>query len=140
MDDDTSTISFREGYTPTEDVAQLLVGKSIDSVDIETKTISLSDGALLTVVPNQGSCCPAGDFFLTELNSVENIISSVELAQHYDKSRSNDRNEVYEIFVYAGAVPVAQRLIEVSGNAGNGYYGSGFRIAVSLPEDQGEAF
>lgn len=118
--------------TPADELTALFVGKSIDSVDQAAGTLTLSDGTVLTVVPNfQQGWDGDGDFFLDRITAVENAIVAVEAITGYDTELPEGRRETYRINVYTAGVPTGQELISVSGDAGNGYYGSGFQIFVS---------
>lgn len=115
---------------PTAELNELLVGKSIVSVDENAATLTLSDGAVLTIVPNLGEGYDGGDFFLDRITAVENAITAVEAVTDYDGS-VQDRADLYRINVYTAGIPALQEIISVSGDIGNGYYGSGFSILVS---------
>lgn len=73
---------------------------------------------------------PAGDFFLQSLGSVKNAIAAVELRDHYDVG-AEDNQDVYEIFVYTESISNEQRLVEVTGGAGNCYSDAGFKLLVT---------
>jgi len=115
---------------PQAELEALLIGKKIVSTDLYEGTIALSDGTYLKVVPNFDGGPSGGDFFLQSLGSVENAITAVELRDHYDVS-ADENPDVYEIFVYTEGVPNEQRLVEVTGDAGNCYYGAGFKLLVT---------
>lgn len=115
---------------PTAELNELLVGKSIVSVDQDAATLTLSDGTVLSIVPNLGEGYDGGDFFLDRITAVENAITAVEAVTAYDGS-IQDRADIYRINVYTAGIPALQELISVSGDIGNGYYGSGFSILVS---------
>lgn len=117
---------------PTEDLTALLVGKSVSSVDTAAGTLTLSDGAVLTIVPNFGEGWDGeGDFFLDRISTVENAIVAVEAATDHDGALPQGRTETYRINVYTAGIPALQELVSVSGDSGNGYYGSGFTVLVS---------
>lgn len=114
---------------PTAAFNELLVGKSIVSVDQDAATLTLSDGAVLTIVPNLGEGYDGGDFFLDQITAVENAITAVEAVTDHDGS-VQDRADIYRINVYTAGIPALQELISVSGDIGNGYYGSGFCVLI----------
>ena len=88
----------------------------------------LDDGTVLKIVPNEGcSGCGAGTFYIQELNTCDNIITDVQI--EYDVCR--DDEEYIRIFVLAEDTRI--KIIDVSGNEGNGYYGRGFVIYVEKP-------
>lgn len=115
---------------PQAEIETLLVGKRVVATDLYEGTLTLSDGTYLKVVPNFDGGPSGGDFFLQSLGSVENAITAVELRAHYDVS-ADENPDVYEIFVYTEGVPNEQRLVEVTGDAGNCYYGAGFKLLVT---------
>jgi len=128
-----NTISYdHRSKPPKAELTELLVGKSIIEVDIEEKLILLSDGTELTIEPNEAECCD-GEFALTVLQGAENAITSVKLKDRFDGKRASRQQDVFELFVYTEGVRHAQKLVEVAGHEGQGYYGSGFRIHVSKP-------
>jgi len=129
-------LRYQSGLKPPKaELTELLVGKSVVAVDIEEKLILLSDGTELTIEPNVGICCENGEFSLIALQASENIITSVKLKDRVDEKRPSSQQDVYELFVYAEGVRHAQKLVEVAGYEGNGYYGSGFKIHVAAPQD-----
>lgn len=94
----------------------------------------LDDGTVLKIVPNEGcSGCGAGYFYIDELNTCDNIITDVQI--EYDTGRYNrnfdSNDECIRIFVLAEDTRI--KIIDVSGNEGNGYYGRGFVIYVEKP-------
>lgn len=139
-------------YTLTEDdrkaIAELFVGRKIVDVNLEKVripgqdefyfrhepaqgTMTLDDGTVLYVIPNQGGClCGAGDYFLDELRSTDNIITSARLDETNDGSYGGDAY-TWELFVFTDNEQI--NAMTISGDDGNGYYGSGFRIQVVKP-------
>ena len=55
---------------PTAELNELLVGKSIVSVDQDAATLTLSDGTVLTIVHNLCEGYDGGDFFLDGITAV----------------------------------------------------------------------
>ena len=139
-----------EGVTRlTEDdhdqIAELLMGKTVVKVDDEH--LLLSDGTVLKAIGHEGGCaCSAGDYDLTELNGVDNIITSVEfddhpagdgdpwgdeLAEHQKCEHGPGEDKYtghYRIWVYAENQKI--NLMTVEGSDGNGYYGTGYGLLV----------
>jgi hypothetical protein len=112
-----------------EEIAQLLVGRRVEKVSEDT--LLLDDGTILEVQGNEGGCsCSSGDYFLTELNNVDNAIMSVEIDRSVKDGEDEycEPDEVYTIFVYAENEKI--KLAEFEGSDGNGYYGTGFQITV----------
>jgi len=93
----------------------------------------LDNGTLLKIIPNQGGCaCSAGDYDLKALNGTENVITAVDFDYHptgddvpYDPMRPPGH---YRIFVLAGNKII--NLVDIEGDDGNGYYGTGYSILV----------
>lgn len=94
--------------------------------------LTLDDGTQVYVVPNQGGCsCGAGDYELANLAAVDNVITDVRVADvHCDMEYSEDAHS-YRLYVVADAVEV--NAVQVDGDDGNGYYGTGFELVVVGP-------
>lgn len=108
-------------------VAALLLGRRVEKVD--TDTIRLDNGIRLKLTGNDGGCsCGAGDYELTELNGVDNVITAVEFEDSPDGDDYLTGEGRYRIFVYADNVKV--NLATFEGTDGNGYYGTGYSIEV----------
>lgn len=118
--------SFEEG------IVELLVGRSVFRVSEDT--LELDDGRLLRFLGNSGGCsCGSGDYPLTELNGVDNIITKVEFVDSPGVDHPTDKGEGhYKIFVYADNKKI--NLATFEGHDGNGYYGTGYSIHVRTPE------
>lgn len=117
-------------YNDTEAIKDLFTGRKI--VKAEDSTLTLDNGVTVQVVPNDGCwMCINGNYSLTQLNKVKNVITNVEVVKKTD----NDDNTVYKIFVYAEGLPASsknkKKLVEVSGADGNGYYGTGYILEVT---------
>jgi len=136
----TKTLSHND----TEDIAALLTGRRIVAVeqghfdlpDQSWKTASgkltLDNGAVVLVVPNEGGCaCSAGDYALTSLAACDNIITSVNVvALDGHDDWGTDRS--YRIYVVADAVEI--NVVQIDGDDGNGYYGTGYELIVTVPQ------
>jgi hypothetical protein len=111
-----------------------------------TGTLKLSDGTILKVWGNDGGCaCDAGCYPLTELNTIDNAITNVEVeAQEggegdpcrtcgkgfcYEAGHDSGEEGHYRIFVFAEDQRF--KLAEFDGSDGNGYYGTGWWLQVS---------
>lgn len=107
--------------------------QALDWWDTEERSIgylTLDDGIELIVLPNRGACvCSSGDFDVTHLATVENVITRVEFAESGSEDWMSEQS--YTIFVYTGEEKI--NAVTVEGNDGSGYYGTGYEIAVSLP-------
>jgi hypothetical protein len=116
-------------------ITELLIGRKVEKVDAET--LRLDNGVRLRLRGNEGGCsCGAGDYELTELNGVDNVITNVEFV---DSPSGEDRggrdlggDGVYRIFVFADNERI--NLATFEGSDGNGYYGTGYSIEVLPPE------
>ncbi len=118
------TVTF--SHNETQEITDLLMGRKVVNVDKDIAT--LDDGRKLRFVGNDGGCaCSAGCYDLTDLNTVDNIITSVEF---YDSPAADgeDGEGVYKIFVYADNARI--NLASFEGTDGNGYYGTGYAITV----------
>ncbi len=115
-------------YDDEKAIGDLLMGKTV--VKVGDDTLALSDGTVLTIVPNEGGCsCGAGDYPIDELNGCpNNAIMNVVIKQVEDEPYGDTH---YQIFVLAEDRRI--KLLDVSGNDGSGYYGTGYWIEVYKP-------
>ena len=111
------------GYYQEEAIKNLFVGRMVTKA--ENNELTLSDGTVLQIVPNDGGCvCGAGDYWLENINKFENVITNVEVKEN----TTEDDFTVYQLFVYSGGVSTS--VADIKGDDGNGYYGTGFDIHV----------
>ena len=112
----------------TDAITELLMGRQVTKVsDAE---LLLDNGTVLRLEGNDGGCaCSAGCYDLTELNGCDNVITRVEFRNDPDDDYS-DENGVYQIFVYADNQKI--NLATFEGSDGNGYYGTGYSITVTV--------
>jgi len=109
------------------DISELLMGHKVTKITDDM--LFLDNGTKLTLMGNQGGCsCGAGDYELSELNGVDNIITAVEFVDDPSGDGFGPTVGVYKIFVYADNQKI--NLATFSGTDGNGYYGTGYRIHV----------
>lgn len=118
-------------YDDEKELSDLLVGRKIEKVD--EKTLRLDDGTVLEVYGNDGGCsCGSGDYDLTALSGVDNVITAVSIETGYadgkEREYFNGGDQWYRIFVYAENQQIM--VAEFEGDDGNGYYGTGFNILV----------
>jgi len=127
----------------TDAITELLMGRRIvsatrgtfnelftDSWSPVTGRLTLDNGTEIYVRPNQGGCaCDSGDYDLTHLVTVDNIITSVRLAEEGTGEYATDVS--YRIYVVADATEI--NVMAVDGNDGNGYYGTGYELIVVRP-------
>lgn len=116
-------------YNDNHDAIQaLLLGRRVAKVS--DHELRLDNGVVLVLPDTDGGCsCGSGDYALTTLNGVDNVITSVEFVDDpagdgYDPKATGK----YSIFVFADNQRV--NLATWEGNDGNGYYGTGYRIIV----------
>lgn len=109
-------------------IRELLVGRTVRVVD--ESTLELDNGIRLTVHGNDGcGGCSSGWYELKELNGMDSAIMNVEFVEEENSyGEGYWDNQIYRVFVYAEGI--SAKLIEVAGDDGNGYYGSGYWIDV----------
>lgn len=132
-EDDVEAIDFDE----QNEIRNLLLGRTVQKVADDH--LLLDDGTLLKIVPNQGGCaCSAGDYFLTDLNEVDNVVTAVDFKREdrewgeYDWE-AGEYATTFSIFVVAEDKKL--RLARIDGDDGNGYYGTGYTILVRRTSD-----
>lgn len=112
-----------------DSIRELLIGRKV--VKVADDTLQLDDGIRLKFVGHEGACCcESGDYDLTELNGVDNIITSVEFEDLPcgDAYPGREYPGTYKIFVFAANQKI--NLATFEGSDGNGYYGTGYKIIV----------
>lgn len=116
-----------------QEIKDLLIGHTIKVVN--SNSLILDNGTELRIEGNEGcGGCGAGWYSLTELNDCDNVITNVELVdEQIDADNWSDEHS-YKIFVYAENVKL--KLLQVDGDDGNGYYGTGYQIFVTLPKQE----
>jgi hypothetical protein len=113
-------------HTEEEEIRKLLLGTKITKVADDH--IRLSTGAMVKIVPT-GDCCV--QYTLDDLNSVDNIITAVEFITE-EKEGAEVWAGTYNVFVIAEDKYV--KAWSVSGDDGNGYYGTGYSLIARIPE------
>lgn len=121
-----------------EKIKALLMYRKIIKVDDDT--LYLDNGVELQVLPNEGCAgCGNGWYDIEELNGCDNAITNVEF--ECERLNPDDRwseEYSYKIFVYAEDVKI--KIVQVDGDDGNGYYGTGYSIRVKFPiNERGES-
>ena len=117
----------RYDQTSKTEIESLLIGHTLTKV--RSDSAILDDGRTLRFVGNEGGCaCDAGDYHLTELNGVDNIITKVEFVDSPGGDYANNYEGHYKIFVFADNQKI--NLATFTGSDGNGYYGTGYEIHV----------
>lgn len=91
--------------------------------------LTLDDGTRIYTKGNEGGCsCGAGDYPLSQLAAVDNVITSVRFDDHPGGDEHDDYDGWYRIFVVADAAEV--NVASFEGTDGNGYYGTGYALYV----------
>lgn len=128
-----------------EGISVLLTGRRIVAVeegyfdrpdrewgDTPTGKLTLDDGTEVLVAPNQGGCsCSAGDYHLKSLAACDNVITDVKLAAEPIGEEDWGTKQSYRIYVVADATEI--NVVQIDGDDGNGYYGTGYELIVVLP-------
>ena len=119
--------------TDEKEIARLLIGRSVVEADSELGYMVLDDGTRLMVVGNDGcgGCC-SGWYEVKGIAEVRNAITSVETDVRIVPDTYGE-DKVYRIYVVADGIRT--ELLNVSGSDGNGYYGTGYEIFVTLPKE-----
>lgn len=126
-------------YNQDSDLTPLFVGRKIVATHMEQDgnwpvnkgTLTLDNGIVLSIEANEGGCsCSAGDYFITSLSTVDNVITNVEVIDEVTDD-GWDEDHQYRIFVYTEHEAI--NAVVIDGSDGNGYYGTGFWITVSDP-------
>lgn len=121
-----------KSYDETDNLTEVFVGRRIVSVDNATDTFTLDNGAVVQIVGNEGcGGCGSGWYSVDRIASTEHVITGVSVSGDFVDEESED--ERYTIVVYSAGVPAGEEIATISGNDGNGYYGTGFTINVALP-------
>jgi hypothetical protein len=110
-----------------DEIRALLLGRTVTKVDDDQ--LLLDDWTHLTIIPNDTGCggCSNGWYDLTELNDCPvNAITAVE----FELGDAEVRGDAFRLFVLAEDQRI--KLLQVEGHD-NGYYGSGYWIAVERP-------
>lgn len=119
-------ISEYEEYNEKE-ITDLLIGHKVKVIGNDT--LELDNGIILKIEPNEGcGGCNSGWYSITNLNNVDNAITNVEFVCDNDTDDPNWDEISYKIFVYCEDTRI--KLLQVDGNDGNGWYGSGYEVKV----------
>ena len=96
---------------------------AVREVNDQTAELTLDNGVVLVAEGNEGcGGCGNGWFYLTTLNTCDNAITNVEIAEEVCK-------EVYSIYVYAADNRI--NLLTYEGYD-NGFYGVGYTLHVKV--------
>ena len=115
----------------TDEIKNLLMFHKI--MKVVDDTLVLDNGTELTVEANEGcGGCSSGWYSITELNECNNVITNVEF--DCDDCDNGEDDTSYKIFVYAEDKHI--KILQVDGNDGNGYYGTGYTIYVKFKKSE----
>lgn len=120
-----------------KEIEELLLGHKVTVDDYDT--LILDNGVVLQINPNIGCYgCESGNYYLQHIASVNNAITNVEFVNDYEVNDDDyydeeDYYQHYRIFVIADGVTT--ELLDVYGTDGNGYYGTGYKIDVYIPDE-----
>lgn len=116
-------------FSDEKEIKELLIGHKVKvkNNNGQSAELELDNGIILEVLANEGcGGCSSGWYSIEKLNEVDNAITNVEFNEH-----SIDGYEYsYNIFVFCEDTRI--HLLEVDGDDGNGYYGTGYTITVKL--------
>ena len=113
-----------------EEITKLLFGRKVEVIS-ETE-LQLDNGLILEIVGNIGcGGCSSGNYELQELNGCDNAITNVEFVCDDNTNDKYDETS-YKIFVLAADKRI--KLLQVDGDDGNGWYGTGYSIIVKIKE------
>lgn len=121
-----------------KEIEDMLLGHKIVA-DENNDALILDNGVVLQINPNVGCYgCESGNYYLQHIASVNNAITNVEFVNDYEVNDDDyydeeDYYQHYRIFVIADGVTT--ELLDVYGTDGNGYYGTGYKIDVYLPDE-----
>lgn len=117
-------------YDDEEEIKELLIGRK---VKVEKNNLILDNGIVLEIMPNVGcGGCNSGWYDIQELNEVDNAITNVEFVC---EPGSFDEYS-YKIFVFCEDRRI--KLLQVDGDDGNGWYGTGYSIRVKSINKESE--
>ena len=135
--DDDFTNAYHE--SDQDGISELLEGRKVTKVADDHAV--LDNGTVLKLIGHEGGCsCSAGDYDLTELNGIDNIITRAEIVAKPGSDYSDDPDGYegyYEVFVYAENQRI--KLARFEGTDGNGYYGTGFTILARIADTTKES-
>lgn len=95
--------------------------------------LTLDDGTIILIAPNEGcGGCGNGWYALEHLATVDNAITDVRVATEGERDEYGEGPTSYRLYVFAGAEEI--NAVQVDGDDGNGYYGTGYELFVIPPE------
>ncbi|GAA2545862.1 hypothetical protein HD598_002143 [Neomicrococcus aestuarii] len=112
-----------------QDLASLLIGKTITEINEETREITLSDRTVLQLEDVQ-DCCAYFDGILKKIDLTENAITAVQ----YKNLGEDEYDEHWELTVLS--VDKAVCAIEIDGNSTSGYYCHSIALIIKKPTEE----
>lgn len=107
-------------------IRKLLFGRK---VKVDGNNLILDNGIVLEIEANEGcGGCSNGWYSITKLNEVDNAITNVEFICDGDVENPENDETSYKIFVFCEDTRI--KLLQIDGDDGNGYYGTGYTIKV----------
>lgn len=130
-------------HDDTNELKELFLGRKVINISEDNMghaVLALDNGAIATVIPNQGSCCSNGDYFLTSIKEFDHVITNVkvESVERYESPNDNGwgdgMDHRYSLYFYSAGISAGDNAVVITGSDGNGYYGTGFEIKVTIGE------
>lgn len=123
--------------TDIKEIEKLFIGRKVKVISYDEfgGILELDNGIELEIVPNEGcGGCSSGWYYLRELNNVDNAITNVEFMEDEIIDNYGYCETSYKIFVFCEDKRI--KLLQVDGDDGNGYYGTGYEIIVKIKEGE----
>lgn len=118
-------------------IQELLVGRRIINayIDKQRNGIFVLDNGILIVAEGNEGCwgCSSGWYEVAKVSTCDNIITNVRLHNEPDEEAFDDTAGIYEIYVVADNAEI--NILKFTGSDGNGWYGTGYTLRVTIPGD-----
>lgn len=125
-------MSYKLEHCDQKEIESLLLGQQIVDVDLSRDSMTLSNGVKIDVLPNEGcGGCSNGWYHVEDMNKCEAVITSVRFEE---VEIEGECAYAYRVFVLAA--DKEQIALSVEGDDGNGYYGTGYSLLVTVPNDK----
>ena len=116
--------------TDEREIRELLLGHRV--AKIADDHMELDDGTVVKIVANEGcGGCNSGWYALDQITECDNIITRVDFETESTSESEYEYEGIYKVFVVAEDKRI--NLYSVSGDDGNGYYGTGYELLVRKP-------
>ena len=107
-------------------IRKLLFGRK---VKVDGNNLILDNGIVLEIEANEGcGGCSNGLYSIKQLNEVDNAITNVEFICDDNVIDTEYDETSYKIFVFCEDTRI--KLLQIDGDDGNGYYGTGYTIKI----------